>query len=467
MNGMRRSGAPGGHRRAIRKFAAVWFVALSAIVLLASCSRSDVEQVRLCQSIIPALENTDSTVTFGAATVPENETYAVRIAYTTGDDPDPHWIICRFTGGRLSSQRLGLIGVETDRAGKLSDVKLHILRRFWLGSFQLRHQESAASGGDFSSRIGAYTLQQTINASVVGCVYALLAIAYTLVFGILSRINLAFGDLTMLGGFTTLAGVQLAASMGATSIALVLLALLVLSAIATAAWGSATERLVFRPLRQARGQSALIVTIGLAIAIRELIRLQHGAGERWLQPVLSDTIVLLTQAGFTVTITPFQILIVSATVLLYVGHTRLAERRSFGFRWRACAQDRFMAALCGVDVNRVVATTFVVAGAYAGLAGWTIAMNYGSVSFYMGAVLGFKALTAAVIGGIGSVSGAFIGGLALGLAETMWSAFLPADYRDVFVFALLAATLIFRPNGLLNKPTPESATGVGESKHSN
>jgi len=436
------------------------------VLVVGACSETDVEQVRLCRSLIGALVSDPGTVRLGLdETVPGNVN-AVRVHYQAGPDTADHWILCRFAGAGLAEGRLDLTGVETDTDGKLSDVKLHMLRRFWLGSFQLREDAGASHGpAGIAPRWQAYVLQQMINASVLGCVYAMLAIAYTLVFGILSRINLAFGDLTMLAGFATLAGIQVAAMTGATMLALALLAILAVAVLTTAAWSGVTERLAFRPLRHAPGQAILIVTIGLAIALRELVRLQFGAGERWLPPVLSDTIVLLTQNGFTVTVTPFHVLIVVGTVALFIGHTRFFDRKSFGFYWRACAQDRQMAALCGVNVDRIVAKTFVVAGAYTGLAGWTIALHYGSVSFYMGAVLGFKALTAAVIGGIGSVSGAFVGGLALGLVETLWSAYLPTDYRDVFVFALLAATLIFRPRGLFGSPAAERVAGIGESRH--
>jgi branched-chain amino acid transport system permease protein len=292
------------------------------------------------------------------------------------------------------------------------------------------------------------------HAATLGCLYGLLAIGYTLVYGIVGRINLAFGEIAMVGAYATFLGVAILAVLDVSALPLALLLVLLAAMACGAAHGLATERVVFRPLRHAGSQAPLIATVGLAILLQEYLRLTQGAGERWIQPVLSAPHPLVEAGGFVVALSTSQILILLLVPALYGALWLVMQRSRFGRAARACADDLDMAALCGVDVDRTIAWTFVLASAYAGIAGFVILLRYGGVGFYDGFSLGFKALTAAIIGGIGSVSGAMLGGLVLAYWETLWAGYLTMAYKDVAVFGLLAVTLIWRPSGLLGRTEP-------------
>lgn len=265
----------------------------------------------------------------------------------------------------------------------------------------------------------------------------------------------------MVGAYAALVAVHGTAGWAATALAaggvvpIVLAAMLAAAAVAALlSW--TTGRVIFRPLGRSPSQPVLIATVGLAIVLQEAVRLSQGARERWLQPVLNEPMVL-SGHGFAVTITVAKVAIVALTVVLFGALLRAVRAGRWGRAWRACADDAGMAALCGIDVGRTVAMTFVVSGACAGIAGAIIALHYGGVGFTMGTILGFKALTAAVAGGIGSLPGAMLGSLLIAAIETVWSAYLPIAGRDVAVFALLAIVLVFRPGGLfaLNQPQPK------------
>jgi branched-chain amino acid transport system permease protein len=462
----RRPGAAGaGPAAAIRRpWRAVGLLAI--LVLAAACSEVDVEQARVCEQLLPALEGEGAAVeVLGRDRHPEAE-HGVVIRYRAGTAAgaaEDHWVACRFAGGGFAPDRLQLTGVATDRRGAFSDIQLFMLRRFWLGRFEsLAGVRGGAVSGKPSVRVSVlYFLQQAINALALSCVYGLLAVAYTLVFGLVGRINLAFGELAMIGAYVTLLGVHLLTLAGGIAVPVVLVTVLGFAAAFTAAYGRATEYVVFRPLRGSPSQAVLIATVGLAIFLQEFVRLSQGTRERWLQPVLGDVHVLAAADGFTLVVNNFQVLIVAVMAALVAVHRRLVERSRFGLAWQACAQDPGMAVLCGIDAGRTAALTFVLSGAYAGVAGWVIMLHYGGISFYMGTVLGFKALTAAIVGGIGSVPGAVLGGLFIGLVETFWSGYLTVAYRDLAVFGLLAAVLIFRPHGLVARPGIEKLPGPG------
>jgi branched-chain amino acid transport system permease protein len=442
-------------------------VGLAGVLLtVAACSDVDVEQARVCELLLPVLEDPGVSVRVLAREVDPKAEHGVVVRYRAGTAAGisaERWVACRFAGGGFAMDRLQLTGVATDRHGAMSDVQLFMLRRFWLGRFEAQAGvRGGALPGPRSPGLAAlYFLQQAVNTLAVSCVYGLLAVAYTLVFGLIGRINLAFGELAMIGAYVTLLGVHALTVGGGIAVPMTLVAVLGLAAASSAAYGRATEFVVFRPLRGSPSQAVLIATVGLGLFLQEFVRLSQGARERWLQPVLGDVHALATAQGFTLVITDFQLLIVALMVVLVVVHRRLIERSRFGLAWQACAQDSGMAALCGVDADRTAAATFLLSGAYAGIAGWVIMLHYGGISFYMGTVLGFKALTAAVVGGIGSVPGAVLGGLFVGFVEIFWSAYLPTAYRDVAVFGLLAAMLIFRPHGLVARPTLRRRPGPG------
>jgi branched-chain amino acid transport system permease protein len=408
--------------------------------------------------VIPGVEGADTGITIEGSEVDHSAANAVLIRYRLSE-PDAgagvHWLSCRFGGGGFERDRLKLIGVVGDRAGALSDIQVFLLRQYWLGRYeeQARGAESPAGSAAFGGwRDFLYGLQLAIEALTLGCLYGLVAIGYTLVYGIIGKINLAFGEIAMVGAYTSFIGVTVLALSGTSALPLGLLAVLALAAVVGSAHGLVTERLVFRPLRDVPSQAPLIATIGLAIFLQEYLRLTQGSADRWIQPVFSEAHSLTEAGGFDVSVSTSQIMVMVLAIALYGGLWLLMARSRFGRQARACADDVDMAAFCGINVDRIVALVFSLGAAYAAIAGFVILLRYGGVRFSDGYLLGFKALTAAIIGGIGSVPGAMLGGLIIGTLETFWAGYLSLAYKDVAVFGLLAAVLIWRPQGLLGQP---------------
>jgi branched-chain amino acid transport system permease protein len=426
---------------------------LALLLPLAACGGVDVEQARLCERLIPALEQLGAAFVVTARETDATAAHAVLIRYrlqaTDTAAEAPRWLSCRFAGGGFAEGRLRLSGVTTERAGALSEISVFLLRRYWLGLYE-SPQTPAATPQD---RL-LYALQLALNALNLGCLYGLLALGYTLVYGIARRINLAFGEIAMVGAYTTFLAVTALALLGnGGMLPLALLAVLGLVALVGAVHGWVTERLVFRPLHDQPSQAPLIATVGLALFLQEYLRLTQGAEDRWIQPVFSEAHVLAGSAtAFAVTISTSQLLILALTAALYLALWHLMTRTAFGRAARACADDLQMASLCGVPVPRIMARTFTLGAACAAAAGFVILLRYGGVRFSDGFLLGFKALTAAILGGIGSLPGAMLGGLLIGALETFWAGYLTLAYKDVAVFALLAAVLIWRPHGLFGHP---------------
>lgn len=291
-----------------------------------------------------------------------------------------------------------------------------------------------------------YFLQQCLNALQVSSFYGLLAVAYVLIYGITNRINLAFGALAMWGGYLVVAGVMVLFALTPLGFGASALLALAYALGATALLGWLLQRGVIAPLLGRPSLAMLIVTIGLAIVLEELMRLSQGSRERWMPPLLNEALLVLPSETFVLQLTVMRALILLIAVAL--GLLVFIARHRFGRAWRACAQDPQMAALCGIDVSATLALSFVIATGYAAAAGAIIAFYYGNVSFYMGTVLGLKALLAAVVGGLSSIGGALVGGLILGCLESFWSAYFPAEFRDPFVLGVLILLMILRPQGL-------------------
>ncbi len=301
----------------------------------------------------------------------------------------------------------------------------------------------------------AYFLQQLINGVALGSIYGLIAIGYTMVYGIIGMINFAHGDIFMVGAFIALIAFLAIMALGVTMIPLALLIVLIIAMVLTSAWGWSVERIAYRPLRDSFRLAPLITAIGMSIVLQNFIQVAQGARVKPLQPVITGGYQIFEENGFTVIVSNIQILIVVTTLVLMGAFWLVIRRTALGRAQRACEQDRLMAALSGVDVDRTISLTFVLGGALAAVAGLLYLLYYGVIDFYIGFIVGIKAFTAAVFGGIGSLPGAMLGGLIIGLIETFWSAYFTIEYKDVAAFSMLAIVLIFFPTGLLGRPEVE------------
>ncbi|HEY1244986.1 MAG TPA: branched-chain amino acid ABC transporter permease LivH [Hyphomicrobiaceae bacterium] len=301
-----------------------------------------------------------------------------------------------------------------------------------------------------------YFLQQLINGLTLGSIYGLIAIGYTMVFGIIGMVNFAHGDVFMLSTFIALIVLMvLTQVMGVAPLALALFIVLIAAMLLTSLWAWAIERLAYRPLRGSFRLAPLISAIGMSIFLSNLVQVTQGPRYKPAPSIASDVFTVLQGADYSVTVSNKQILIVAVTAVLLAGFRYLVQFTAIGRAQRACEQDRKMAALLGVNVNATISLTFVMGAALAAVAGLMFMIYYGVVHFNDGFVPGVKAFTAAVLGGIGSLPGAVLGGLLIGLIETLWSAYFSIDYKDVATFSILAITLIFLPSGLLGKPEVE------------
>jgi branched-chain amino acid transport system permease protein len=300
-----------------------------------------------------------------------------------------------------------------------------------------------------------YFAQQLINGLTLGAIYGLIAIGYTMVYGIVGMINFAHGDIFMVGAFVSLIMFIFLLSVGLTFVPLALLIVLIVSMSFTAVWGWTVERIAYRPLRESFRLAPLITAIGMSIVLQNFVQITQGARVKPLQPLIPGGFEIMEHDGFVVNLSYMQILIISLTVALMCAFSLIITRTPLGRAQRACEQDRVMAALSGVNVDRTISLTFVMGAALAAVAGTMYLLYYGVIDFYIGFVAGIKAFTAAVLGGIGSIPGAMLGGMIIGLIEVFWSAYFTIEYKDVAAFSMLALVLIFLPSGLLGRPEVE------------
>ena len=301
----------------------------------------------------------------------------------------------------------------------------------------------------------ALFIQQLINGLTLGAIYGLIAIGYTMVYGIIGMINFAHGDIYMIGAFNALIAFLVLGVFGITWVPLALVLVLVVAVAVTAAYGWTVERVAYRPLRGSTRLAPLISAIGMSIILQNYVQLLQGARNKPMQNILGGGFRLMSEGGFNVEVRYLQIGIVALTIVLMVGFTLLITRTALGRAQRATEQDRRMAALLGVNVDRTISLTFVIGAALAAVAGMMVLLYYGQIDFYIGFLVGIKAFTAAVLGGIGSLPGAMLGGVLIGLIEVMWSGYFSVDYKDVAAFGILVMVLIFRPTGLLGRPDLE------------
>ena len=301
-------------------------------------------------------------------------------------------------------------------------------------------------------------LQQLINGLTLGSIYGLIAIGYTMVFGIIGMVNFAHGDVFMLSSFIAIiVFLFLTKTVGLGFIPLALVIVLVAGMTLTSVWNWTIERLAYRPLRGSFRLAPLISAIGMSTFLSNFVQVAQGPRNKPVPPMFNQ-IIHLDYAGHSIEVQYRQIVIMAVTAVLLFAFWWLVQRTNLGRAQRACEQDRKMAALIGVDVDRTISITFVIGAALAAVAGAMYVLQYGVVNFSDGFLPGVKAFTAAVLGGIGSLPGAVLGGLMIGLIETLWQ-MIPTqgvpEYKDVAAFSILAITLIFMPSGILGRPEIE------------
>ena len=303
-------------------------------------------------------------------------------------------------------------------------------------------------------------LQQLVNGVTLGAVYAVVALGYTMVYGIIQLINFAHGELVMIGAMVAFTLIGVLVPMGASGLTALLLASLC-AMLACAVLGYAMERMAYRPLRGAPRLAPLISAIGVSIILQHLALLVWSRNPLAFPQVVKSESYALGGAA----ITNIQIGILAISVCMMAGLAWLVYRTRLGTAMRATSQNPQMAALLGVDANRVIALTFVIGAALAAVAGVMVAGYYGIAQYTMGSSLGLKAFCAAVLGGIGNIPGAMLGGVLLGVVEALGAGYIGdltnnvfgSNYQDVFAFLVLILVLVFRPSGLLGERVGDRA----------
>ena len=296
-------------------------------------------------------------------------------------------------------------------------------------------------------------LQQLINGLTLGSVYALIALGYTMVYGILQLINFAHGEIYMLGAYLSIIMLGFFTAIGLTSysLPLSLLLTLILTIIFCSSYGFTVEKIAYKPLRNAPRLSPLISAIGVSIFLQNYVMLTQGATDKVFPPLFGN-------AGFNFLST--RITYLQASIILLSGiimallHLFIIKTKT-GKAMRAVSQDKTMASLAGINIDTIISLTFIIGSGLAAAAGMMVAMYYGLVNYSIGYSAGIKAFTAAVLGGIGSIPGAMFGGIILGLVESLGASYVSSEYKDVYAFIILIIILFLKPEGLLGKTAEE------------
>jgi len=297
--------------------------------------------------------------------------------------------------------------------------------------------------------------QQLVNGLSLGAIYALIAIGYTMVYGIIGMINFAHGEIYMIGAYIGLVTLTAIGVQSGLPLPLVLGGAILVAVLVTGLYGYAVERVAYRPLRGGPRLVPLISAIGMSIFLQNYVQIGQGARDVSVPAMVSGAVEFSVGGGFDVTVPYSRLMIVGVTLVLMIALTMFIGYSRIGRACRACAQDMKMANLLGIDTNKVISFTFILGAMLAAVGGVLIALTVGKLNPFIGFIAGIKAFTAAVLGGIGSIPGAMLGGVLLGLAETFAAGYMPSEYKDVVAFALLVLILLFRPTGLLGKPDVE------------
>jgi len=294
-------------------------------------------------------------------------------------------------------------------------------------------------------------LQQLVNGLTLGSVYGLIAIGYTMVYGIIGMINVFHCLVYMFSAYLAAISLALLAYFGIESFPLLMLGTLIFTIVVTAVYGWVIERVAYKPLRNSTRLAPLISAIGISLILQNYAQIAQGAKQQGVPTLLTGAWRVDIGTGF-VQLTYTKVFILVAAFVGMGVLTYIIKYTKLGRMCRATQQDRKMASILGINTDRVISYVFIIGAAMAALAGVLITMNYGTFDFYAGFIIGIKAFTAAVLGGIGSLPGAMLGGIILGISESLFSGLVNSDYKDVFSFSLLVLVLVFRPQGLLGRP---------------
>jgi branched-chain amino acid transport system permease protein len=430
---------------------AVWtalFLLPLLVVSLPGSARAEGDAVSHCQDMLRAFDRAPLSISVESNGKGLGEANVVRIEWHSAQGPDKDgWIICYFLPRHSEDDAWQLQQLDTSHYGTMSRYDIQQL-------FKLEHLEdliptkTEPKAPTTPVSTALYFLQQGINAISLGCVYALIALGFTLVYGISRAINFAFGEVYMMGAYFILLTNAVALYLLGQTGTGVLLLILAGGLAVSATFGWAMERVVFRPLRSAPSTVPLIAAIGLSILLKESVRLLQGAKTRYLLVEELRSWPLVTGHGFDLYVNEGHVMVAVATLVMLGLLWWVSMRTRFGRQQRACAQDPHMARLLGVDVDRTIALTFMIGGTLAGAAGIFAGAQYGVINFHMGTLIGFKALTAALLGGIGSLPGAVLGGVVIAFTETFTAALVGSAWKDIAVFTVLVLVLWLRPGGL-------------------
>jgi branched-chain amino acid transport system permease protein len=297
--------------------------------------------------------------------------------------------------------------------------------------------------------------QQLFNGLSLGAIYALIAIGYTMVYGIIGMINFAHGEIYMIGAYVGLVTLSAIGVNSGLPLPLIILIMLLVAILVTGLYGYAIEKVAYSPLRGGPRLVPLISAIGMSIFLQNWVAIGQGARDMAVPTLITGSVQFTLGSDFMITAPYSRIMIIVVTVLLMIALTLFIKHSRIGRASRACSQDIHMANLLGIDTNRVISFTFIIGAMLAAVGGVLIALAIGKLNPFIGFLAGIKAFTAAVLGGIGSIPGAMLGGVLLGLAETFAAAYISSQYKDIVAFGLLVFILLFRPTGLLGKPEVE------------
>jgi branched-chain amino acid transport system permease protein len=419
----------------------------------------DRDEVTVCRRTVPAM-NPDATALVVTGVAPAPAPYSVRVTYRViqAGRERTRFVQCAFGDpNRWTARGLSAFATEEET---FTPVHLHILKRYWLEKDALAAFADPGPGETSVPLLRvplwlSFLMQAVANALPSTAMMMLLAVAYAMIYGLIGRINLAFGELAALGGQAAVVGAAAALSVSLPGPAIGLAIAGLVGVGVAALHGRVIERLVVTPLAFGPGQSILVATIALAVVLQEYMRLAEGQQVRWVSPILSVPVPIAASETFVASVTAMQVVVAAVALSASLGLVAVMRWSPFGRRWRALADDPVMASLMGISQRAVLATTFLVATAMAGLAGVIMTAQFGGVGFAAGTMIGLKGLVAAVVGGMGSIGGALLGGLVVGAFEAFWSAYLPIEQRDLAVLVMLVAIFILRPGGLFGWSEPE------------